>query len=114
MWPFGLRTPAFCGECVGVSMGNDLYETLLYLCSGGQAWDAKLPASAQPDPVPLAPSGAEDGDATAACYDLLFCMVGRLHRVVQVLKLICHFAFEHTALVLHAGTMLEVCTRLLC
>ena len=28
-------------------MGNDLFETLLYLCSGGQAWDAKLPAGAQ-------------------------------------------------------------------
>jgi hypothetical protein len=28
-------------------MGNDLFETLLYLCSGGQAWDAKLPAAAE-------------------------------------------------------------------
>ncbi|BDA43062.1 probable mitochondrial ribonuclease P catalytic subunit at C-terminar half [Coccomyxa sp. Obi] len=33
----------------GISMGNDLFETLLYLCSGGQAWDAKLPAAGQID-----------------------------------------------------------------
>ncbi len=30
-------------------MGNDLFETLLYLCSGGQAWDAKLHTAGQVD-----------------------------------------------------------------
>ncbi|EIE26949.1 hypothetical protein COCSUDRAFT_59444 [Coccomyxa subellipsoidea C-169] len=51
----------------GISMGNDLFETLLYLCSGGQAWDAKLPAPAQTDAKSASQPG-EDVDARKAAH----------------------------------------------
>ncbi len=54
-------------------MGNDLFETLLYLCSGGQAWDAKLPAPAQTDAKSASQPGTFSACAVFAAAFLLFC-----------------------------------------
>ena len=49
-------------RCAGISLDQELHKTLLYLCSGGENWDAKVrsaaPAGAQTCVQPAAEEGA--------------------------------------------------------
>jgi hypothetical protein len=54
-------------------MDNSLHETLLYLCSGGQAWDAKVGSrGAAPDAELATQATATDGAVMSGELPLVF------------------------------------------